>query len=229
VLHAKPFLSITTEDMQKVIDDCEKSHATKEHIVNLFKQIYDYADSQDLCDKKYSDYVKINTPDDDEKGVPFTESEIDTIWEHKDDAEIYKFILIMIYTGMRIAEYKNVKINTEKKCFIGGVKTDASKNRIVPLSPLILGFVSAKSEFYTTRTNTLRIWITSALNDIGIKNHTPHDCRHTFSWLCDKYGVDSLSKKMILGHTLGDSVTDTVYGHRTFEELYTEVCKIKHW
>lgn len=34
-----------------------------------------------------------------------------------------------------------------------------------------------------------------ALSSIGITGHTPHDCRHTFSWLCDKYHVDSLAKK----------------------------------
>ena len=62
-------------------------------------------------------------------------------------------------------------------------------------------------------------------SDKGIK-HTPHDCRHTFVWLADKYKLDPLSKKMIIGHALGNDIDDNTYGHRTSEELYSEICKI---
>lgn len=59
------------------------------------------------------------------------------------------------------------------------------------------------------------------------KRHTPHDCRHTFSWLCDKYKIDELSKHLMMGHSLGGDVEKSVYGHRTIEELKTEINKIK--
>ena len=65
------------------------------------------------------------------------------------------------------------------------------------------------------------------LEALGIEKHTPHDCRHTFSWLCDKYEVDRFSKKLMLGHALGNDVTDAVYGHRTVEELRSEIHKIR--
>ena len=58
--------------------------------------------------------------------------------------------------------------------------------------------------------------------------HTPHDCRHTFSWLCDKYGVDMFTKKLLMGHSLGTSVTENTYGHRNLEELRAEIEKICH-
>ncbi len=58
--------------------------------------------------------------------------------------------------------------------------------------------------------------------------HTPHDCRHTFSWLCDKYGVDMFTKKMLMDHSLGISITENTYGHRNLEELRTELEKICH-
>jgi integrase len=59
------------------------------------------------------------------------------------------------------------------------------------------------------------------------KKHTPHDCRHTFSWLCDKYKVDDMSKHLIMGHSLGRDVEKSVYGHRTTEELNEEIQKIQ--
>ena len=49
---------------------------------------------------------------------------------------------------------------------------------------------------------------------------------HGLFELCDKYKVDSLSKKMLLGHALGNDVTDLKYGHRTIEELRAEINKI---
>ncbi len=59
------------------------------------------------------------------------------------------------------------------------------------------------------------------------KKHTPHDCRHTFSWLCDKYGVNDFSKHLLMGHSIGNDVEKSVYGHRTIEELRQEISKIK--
>lgn len=45
--------------------------------------MYAYADANDLCDKKYSDYVKIKSDDDDEKGVPFENDELEILWKIK--------------------------------------------------------------------------------------------------------------------------------------------------
>ena len=56
--------------------------------------------------------------------------------------------------------------------------------------------------------------------------HTPHDCRHTFSWLCDRYKIDDMSKHLLMGHALGSDVEKNVYGHRTFDELKHEIEKI---
>ncbi len=225
VLHDKPFANIKTDDLQSVIDNCDKRHATKEHIKNLFKQMYDYAYSHDLCDRKYADHVRINTPDDDEKGTPFSEKEISLIWNHADD-KIIQDILIMIYSGFRISAYRQLEINMEEQYFRGGIKTSFGKNRLVPFNHEIIPFIHKDNGLFTKRAAIFRADFTTVLTNIGITGHTPHDCRHTFSWLCDKYKVDSLAKKMLLGHALGNDVTDLRYGHRTLDELRHEINKI---
>lgn len=227
-LHDKSFVGLKTEDLQKVIDNCQKKHATKEHIKNLFRQMYDYAYSHDLCDKDYSAHVRINTPDDDEKGVPFTEEELSVIWNNADDSEVLQGILVMIYSGFRISAYHTMEINLEEGFFRGGVKTAAGKDRIVPFVPAIIPFASPDNILFRISAPRFRDKFCEELKRIGIEGHTPHDCRHTFSWLCDKYGVDSMCKKMLMGHALGNDVTDLKYGHRTLEELRTEVNKICH-
>lgn len=225
-LHNKPFRQLKTADLQRVVDDCPKKHATKEHICNLYNQMYDYADAHDLCDKRYSDYVKINTPEDDVPGIPFTEAEIHTLWEHQAGNMTIQGILIMIYSGFRIAAYRNLKIDMVNQYFQGGVKTVAGKDRIVPFNRLIIPLINPDLELFQVTKETFRKRFSSALLELGIAGHTPHDCRHTFSWLCDKYGVDNLSKRIMLGHSLGNDVTDLKYGHRTIEELRTEINKI---
>ena len=57
--------------------------------------------------------------------------------------------------------------------------------------------------------------------------HTPHSCRHTFSRLCESYGVNEADRRRMLGHSFGNDVTNGVYGHRTVRELAIEIEKIK--
>ena len=227
LLHDEPFRMLRTEDLQSVIDNCDKKHATKEHIKNLFKQMYDYAYSHDLCDKKYADHVRINTPDDDEHGVPFTEQELKLIWDNCKDNDILQAVLIMVYSGFRISAYRKLEINVSEQYFRGGVKTSAGKDRIVPFNKEIIPFIKTENPLFYTPKEQFRAIFRKELSKLGITNHTPHDCRHTFSWLCDKYKVDSLSKKMLLGHALGNDVTDLKYGHRTVEELRREINKLE--
>ena len=60
-----------------------------------------------------------------------------------------------------------------------------------------------------------------------VEGVSPHSCRHTFSRLCESYGVREADRKRMLGHSFGSDITNGVYGHRTLEELRTEIEKIK--
>lgn len=57
--------------------------------------------------------------------------------------------------------------------------------------------------------------------------HTPHDCRHTFSRLCEKYEVKENDRKRMLGHSFKGDITNAVYGHRDLVDLRAEIEKIK--
>ena len=59
-----------------------------------------------------------------------------------------------------------------------------------------------------------------------MQRHTPHDARHTFSMLCEKYQVNENDRKRMLGHAF-QAITNKVYGHRTVEELRREIEKIE--
>ena len=229
-LHDRIFSDLRHQDLQNVIDQCALKHSSKELIVSLMHQMYEYADIQELSDKDYSAHVKINTEDDDEHGVPFTEDELWILWKNKDDPTI-EMLLIMCYSGFRITEYKTLETNLKEKYFQGGIKTAAGKNRIVPIHSGIYDLVKKRIQrngsFLTTTTGSFRNEMYSALESLGIEKHTPHDCRHTFSALCEKYHVQENDRKRMLGHSFGNDITNAVYGHRSLEDLRKEIEKIE--
>ena len=239
ILHDRKFLDLRKADLQNVVDNCTLKHSSLELIVSLFKGMYTYAIQNDYTDKDYAQFVTINIPDDDESGVPFSQEAINLLWEHRDDNENIGMILVMIYTGFRISAFKTIQINLEDDYLQGGVKTTMSKNRIVPIHPSIKPYVVQFKEQYITdgknkfSVQKFRSIFSEQLELLGLsvssKNtkHTPHDCRHTFSWLCDKYKVDEISKHMLMGHVLGNDVESNVYGHRTTDELRDAINKIK--
>ncbi|MBO5473505.1 MAG: zinc-ribbon domain-containing protein [Lachnospiraceae bacterium] len=231
-LHDKTFRDLRKADLQKAVDDCPLKHASLELIINLYHQMYAFAMENDIVDKDYSATVKINIPDDDEKGTAFTPEEIEILKNNSDNPTV-QTILMMICTGYRISAYSSLKVNLEEKYFQGGVKTTAGKDRIVPWTADIIDYArNFKPEEFKPKEFRIREFYPT-LEELGIayaptgEKHTPHDCRHTFSWLCDKYKVDPLSKHILMGHSLGKDVEANVYGHRTLTELRTEINKIR--
>lgn len=128
-LHDREFANLTLDDLQAVIDACPLKHASLELIVTLFHQIYNYAIPNNLCERNYADYVKIEKEDDDVHGEAFTESELEKLWNDKDHPAT-EMILIMCYSGFRFSAYKTLDINLKEKYFQGGIKTTAGKNRV---------------------------------------------------------------------------------------------------
>lgn len=232
-VHRMIFADIKTMHMQDILNDASLSHAYMEHIVNLLKQMYKYSLEYDIVQKDYSAFIKITKEDDDQPGVPFTKDDIEKLWNNKDKPYV-DTILIFIYTGWRISELLKMpleKIDLEEKTMQGGVKTRASKNRIVPIHSKIYSFVSARKyqggksliclDGKTTAINPTRYTkiFKETLNDIGIDpSHTPHDCRHTFASLLDNAGANKVSIQKLMGHS-GKDITERTYTHKDIEEL----------
>lgn len=225
VLHNKVFSAIKTIELQNVIDNCPLKHSSKELIVNLFKQMYKFADIYELIDKDYATYVSVKTENDDIKGIPFTRKDIRKLWKHKDDP-VCANILILIYSGLRISEYETAEINLKKGYFFGGVKTEAGKNRYVPIHSLIFPLLEKNPNRLGSQSGSFRRRMYRTLEKLGIERHTPHDCRHTFAMLCDESGVKETDKKFMMGHAFQD-VSNSVYGHRTLKYLKKQIELIK--
>ena len=228
-LHKKAFKELRHKDLQECIDNCPLKSASVENMISLIKQMYKYALLYEICERDYSAGL-IAPQSDDEHGIPFSDDELKILWENEDNP-VVEFLLIMCYSGYRITAYKTIEVNTKEWYFKGGVKTAASKDRIVPIHSaihdLVIRRMSRDGCILNETTQTYRESMYKALSALGIEKHTPHDCRHTFSRLCEKYGVSENDRKRMMGHSFGADITNGIYGHRTLDELRAEIEKIK--
>lgn len=233
-LHDKIFYDIKTMHLQDVIDNSELGRSSKNNIKTLYNQMYAFAIKNDIVEKDYSRYVKVNEKIKDTPRTPFTIEEEEIIWKDKDNL-VAESILIMIYTGLRIGELLSInksEVNLEERFLTGGLKTDAGKNRIVPLNkkiiPIIEKRINNKDKYLFANSTGTRLHYQTLMYHWRKKmeewgmDHTPHDCRHTFATKMNNAGANHVSVKRIMGHSTRD-ITEGVYTHKDLDELLTAI------
>lgn len=229
-LHECIFANLRHSDLQSALNSCPLKYSSLELMRSLLHQMYEYAIIHEIIDKDYSAHIKITRPDDDEHGLPFTDEELKVLWNNTEN-DVVEFILIMCYSGFRIKAYETIEVNLTENYFQGGVKNSSSKDRIVPIHssiiPLIKRRIDKDGKLLVISPVTFRLHMYNTLEHYGISKHTPHDCRHTFSSLCEKYNVNENDRKRMLGHSFKNDITNSIYGHRTVKDLKAEIEKIK--
>lgn len=238
-LHDRIMSKLQATELQDILDREDLSHASLEHIKNLFNQMYQYTMQFGIVAKNLSEFVQISKEDDTESGVPFTDQEIELLWKNKDKPFV-DTILIYCYSGWRINELARMPladINLTEKTFTGGLKNRYSRNRTVPIHSKIYDMVSArynpsfKSLIYHDGAKDItepeyRKQFSQALIDCGITApHTPHDCRHTCNTMLDNAGVNRAARYKIMGHA-GKDINEKVYTHKNLDQLREAIEKI---
>lgn len=235
-LHDMKFVEIKVAHLMGVINAIRLSgngYSTCKKVKVLFCQLYAYAIINELTDKDYSHYVDIgkNTPVLPRK--PFTTRQINKLIKHVDELECIDTILIMVFSGLRIGEFLNLKPKDiklrDRYLIVTESKTEAGRNRVVPINRKIFAYIEKRAKAgnkylivagdgekmsYHTYYETIFKKIMATLK----MKHWPHDCRHTCTTLLDNAGANKTAVKRILGHASKD-VTEKVYTHKDLREL----------
>ncbi len=138
---------------------------------------------------------------------------------------------------MRPVELYQVKlenVNLKEQYVIGGSKTAAGKDRMIPLADCIMPFVKeiySKAHFLRSETllppklipTRLSRPIERLCESLGLSKHKPHDTRHTFITLARNADMDIYILKSIVGHTHTGDVTSDVYTHKTRKQFLDAV------
>lgn len=233
-LHNRFFRELKTSDFQKTIDICELGYSTKKSIKILCNLMTKYAMANDYVTKNYVELCKLPPQENSNLHSPFSNCELEALWSLADSHKNIQIVLILCYTGLRPTELCKIKsedVHIDECYMLGGIKTAAGRNRAIPLANKILPFVkNLLSEGHTMLLEDEdgplnydklrpRYWETAmTLLPVEMRNHLPHDGRHTCATLMDNAEINDKIKKLILGHASKD-VTQKVYTHKTIEQL----------
>ena len=230
------------------------SPCTQERIKSMCNLMFDYALERNLVLTNPARAFKIDKllqeiEQKTKKKKPFSDADVELLWEYHEMVPFADIVLIGIYSGFRPQELvllrtENVFLN--EGYIIGGIKTSNGIDRVVPIHPKIKELVAFRyqqatelyhSEFllnipygssfkpFTYDTYESRFHnVMDALNLVGF---TPHCTRHTFASQAEMCGLRERAIKLIMGHSLKGDVTDYHYKHTGHKYLYDEICKIE--
>ena len=208
----------------------------------LLNGVYDLAMKNNIVDKDISKLLEINrTPSyTREKGVFSHETIVSTNQNLKVIADM---TLILLYTGMRAGEIRSIKkenVFLNKNYMIGGIKTDAGKDRVIPIHENVKDIINHyynlnpdKDYLFPQKFNNKPFSESIFMRDyllfreeLGFSQNR-HATRHTFISELQRLGVTESKIKRIVGHSTTD-VTDGVYTHYEPKDLIVEVKKINY-
>lgn len=233
-LHDQKFRLLRTGDFQSVIDDNRDRPSTVRRYRQFVNQLSKWAMREEVITTNFAQFVKVPPVQRKEKAI-FTDEEIARI--DSDGSEAARIVSMLLATGMRISELFALKLSDyHGKYVVGGSKTEAGKNRVIPIRPegqrhfeyfayqsagmehLLDSYVGNKipKHFRSRDYNAL-------LTRLGIdKAKTPHTTRHTYASRAVKEGMPPEMLQKILGH-VDYSTTANIYTHIDAETLVAAV------
>lgn len=253
-LHEKKIINIRAQELQDCITaNSNKSKTTIGAMRAIVRGMWSYSVIQEYVETDITQHLVFEyTTADAPIHTRFTDAEIRLLWDSLWTINNVDILLIYIYTGCRpveLLEIKSEDVHLEERYMIGGVKTEAGKNRIIPLHESIVPLIEyrlAQNRPYLITNKygnhyTRAVYHNSNFNTCMEKlnlNHSPHDCRYTFAALADNAGISEICKKLIMGHALANrtgtafktggsaDVTRDIYTEKTIPELVAEVNKL---
>ena len=225
---------IKTYHMQEILDNnTHLSKSAQKQMKVLANQLFKYSIENDIADKNYAQFLEVSGKEKKKKEI-FTDDEINTLWNNLDKYEYVDSILVLIYTGMRPGEILSLTkfhIDMKNELLQHGIKTEAGKERIMPIHPKLLPLfnkrMQSNSEYIfpfpgEIRKMSIDYYRSSifykTLENLNIRKLTPHCCRHTFSSLLNRGVSNKEYISRLMGHT-DYSLTANVYTHADIEEL----------
>ena len=235
LLYDMQFVQIRKSHLQAVIDNCDKNYPTLRKIKVLFNQLYKFARENDICDKDYSQFVDIakHKEKTEEKHKPFTDAEINKLWQEENRNEYISVVLMLLYSGVRISELLDLKkenVHLAEQYFdVVESKTDAGIRK-VPIADRTMPFfehwmqngsdylicnVESNKMIYHT---FIRTYWKPLMKELNL-DHIPHDTRHTTISLLARAEVNQTIIKRIVGHSGAMDLTEKVYTHFDIQQL----------
>lgn len=241
-LHNMKFRDIRARHMEEVMVNIQYGYEVQSKVKLLWGQLFKYALEHDLVQKNYAEFVKVLAKNEGTKRTDIPAEARAKIWEAIDQGNpMAEIAMIYIYTGMRPSELLDVRkenVDLEARIMVGGLKTEAGKDRRIPLHTCIMPFMKrlmeTEGEYLIMRYDKgkpqkvshgrlLDLW-TPFMGSLGLSQYTPHYARHTLATMMREAKIEEDIRKLILGHKNQD-ITDR-YTHHPDSMLIEAIDKI---
>ena len=208
-LYHRKWRSVRLSEMQAIVDE-RPSYYTARDVKNLMSLMGQYAIRHEYFEKNRAENITLPPCTTAEKQA-FTEEEIIKLWEdYERGNDFTAYALVMIYTGMRPGELKQMKkadvhLDEDPPYMTGGIKTENGKNRVFPIADDILPLVRdmydrGRRKLLEMNDDTFRSRFDDMCARAGTRPLKPHECRHTFCTLLAVRDVQPGVIMKIAGH-----------------------------
>lgn len=231
-LHNLYYCDITLLQMQRIIDNLPYP-STHIGMRTFLRKMDKVAFIVDCITKKRSEFLTIKKSRVKSPRLPFSDREIYHLLEHRDNPDV-QLALVLVYTGMRGCELRNLKksdVNLQEKyLIIRDSKTNAGRNRIIPIHPIILPFLASRIEespvehLFTgvcgrsLNVDNYQISVYRAIDLVKERKHVPHEFRHTFRTRLDDMHGNEICIDLLMGHQMPNLI-DRIYTHKSLDQL----------
>ena len=233
-----------TLDMWQAILDEDEEHGRSQSLVNndvlLIRALCRYSMMRDIIGKDYSQYLDVPSMDPKKKKGSLSDLHLKLLSDMAAQGFPWADTALMLcYTGFRISEFLELtrfSYHPDGDYLQGGKKTDAGRDRIIPvhpkIKPYLMHWLSRGGNTIITRDGApiQSGWYRSVAfppiaQALGIPDATPHWCRHTFATRLHDSHVDPITLKWLMGHSTHQDVTSR-YTHSSLDVLRKAILSI---
>lgn len=247
-LYDRQIRDLKTEDYQQIIDQMvEKglSRSSCEKERTLFSQLCEWAMAQDIINKNYASLLQLPAAPG-KKERTLSAAEIERISSYQDDpkfGQTAQIAMVLLYTGMRIDELLSMRcedVHLKERYMQGGEKTEAGKNRIIPILDPIYKTIafwmldSGCEWLIPSKTGTkldkrnVATKFRALMKECQIEGVHPHTLRHTASSKMVECGLEKTAVQAILGHKNFSTTANKYVSHNDPTYLLQEMQKMKY-
>lgn len=222
-----PIKDVRPVHLSRIFDNCEHGYACKSNIRSVLNAIFNYANENDIVNKNYMQFIKIDFEESAIQRELYTSEEISELWNHLDNVDNI-FTLVLLYSGMRIKELREmeqVNVDIQNKTMKIVVAKNNQSKRIVPIHdkilPLITKQMNGNKYLFDISKNHYDYYVKHNLN------HMPYDTKKTFASKAHVIGIDKLIIQKIIGHK-PESILEKHYTEIKISEMLENINKIDY-
>lgn len=199
---------LTVSRIEAHIEEQTKSYYPAHDMKVLLSHLYKIAIKREVLTHNKTEDIDLPFDTPNAKRECWTAAEINALWKDYETNTFTGYLLIMCYAGLRFGELSTIRLENiylDENYMIGGIKTEAGKNREIPIhnriKPIIERIIpNRKRKLLEMNEDNFYNAYWEAIERTGLRKLPPHTCRHYFFSRMTAQGVQGGIIAEVGGH-----------------------------